>query len=50
MANDKKPGTPDPLSVLMYLMTFGYAGKAPVFGGPVVTELPKQEFRPEEHY
>ncbi len=53
MAKDDKNnglGRVDPLSALIYLMTFGYAGKAPVFGGPTVTELPPQEFRPEDHY
>lgn len=53
MAKDDKNnglGRVDPLSAFIYLMTLGYAGKAPVFGGPNITELPPQEFRPEEHY
>ena len=54
MANDKKPGIPDSLSVLMYFMTLVYAGKFPVLGASAppsaVTDLPSQEFRPEEHY
>ena len=58
MANKKEDqgmGIADPLNMIIYLMTFGYAGKLPMSSGPTMggslaSELPSQQFRPEEHY